>query len=113
MAIIIESLKAVPYLDTEHLGDGGAVNRMPLWDEKNWRMCIDTPGGLIEIQSFGGVGDLEAARSPIPVHALHYDKTPDALKIHVQKDGENGMQPAPEFLDKTLLLRDTTGACSH
>jgi hypothetical protein len=48
LAITIESLKAVPYLKTEHLGDGGAVNLMPLWDRKNWRMWIDTLGGLIE-----------------------------------------------------------------
>lgn len=48
MAITIESLKVVPYLKTEHLGDGRTVKLMPLWDGQNWRMWVDTPVGLIE-----------------------------------------------------------------
>src|SRR5947207_1203117 len=48
MTITIDALKSVPYLKTEHLGDGRTVNLMPLWDGNNWRVWIDTPVGLIE-----------------------------------------------------------------
>jgi len=48
LAITIESLKVVPYLKTENLGDGRTVKLMPLWDGNNFRMWIDTPVGLIE-----------------------------------------------------------------
>jgi hypothetical protein len=48
MTITIDALKSVPYLKTEHLGDGRTVNLMPMWDGNNWRVWIDTPVGLIE-----------------------------------------------------------------
>jgi hypothetical protein len=50
VAITIESLKVVPYLKTEHLGDGRTVKLMPLWDGERWRSWIDTPEGLIEVK---------------------------------------------------------------
>jgi hypothetical protein len=48
LAITIDSFKVVPYLKTEHLGDGRIVKLMPMWDGKNFRMWIDTSVGLVE-----------------------------------------------------------------
>jgi hypothetical protein len=47
MAVTIESLKAVSYLNTEHL-DGRVVKLMPLWDDESWHFWVDTPEGLVE-----------------------------------------------------------------
>ena len=47
MAVTIESLKAVSYLNTEHL-DGRVVKLMPLWDDESWHFWVDTPDGLVE-----------------------------------------------------------------
>ena len=48
VTITIESLKTVPHLNAEHLGDGRIVKLIPLWDGTNWRLWLDTPQGLTE-----------------------------------------------------------------
>jgi hypothetical protein len=64
MAITVESLKAIPYLRTEHLGDGRSVKLMPLWDGESWKMWIDTPVGLTEVKIVDTMeGDYVARRA--------------------------------------------------
>lgn len=47
MAITVEGLKNVPYLNLDQIR-GRTVKLMPLWDGKNWHAWFDTPEGLIE-----------------------------------------------------------------
>jgi hypothetical protein len=78
LAITIDSLKVVPYLKIEHLGDGRTIKLMPLWDGKNWRVWIDTPVGIIEAKmmdtvegDYVGVGAAKESDLFIPfVHLM-------------------------------------------
>lgn len=76
MAVTIENLKVVPYLRTEHLGDGRTVKLMPLWDGQCWHLWIDMPEGLIEGKIMdtvegGYVGTTAAKQSDLFIPFIH------------------------------------------